>query len=99
GNVDRRAGVGGVDGVQLPPAQRGIQNIVDAGAVGAALAEGDLPDYAGDVNQLDVEARRAAFGGEVADVLRVGLVIAGVVFERLFGIAHRLGPGERVEEV
>ena len=89
----------GVDGSEFPSAHKGIGYGVHAGAVLAALAEGKLVDHAGDVIQLHVKAGGSFFGGQVPDVLGIGLVVAGEILERLLGIAHGLAPGERVEDV
>ncbi len=65
----------------------------------AAFAERKLVDHAGDVDELHIEAGGPAFRRQVANVLRIGFVVTGVIFERLLGIAQRLRPGERIQEV
>src|SRR5271157_23858 len=97
--VDGLARVGGVDAGDFPPAHKRIDNGIHVGAELAVLAEGKLVNDGGDIIQLHVKAGRSFFGGQVANVLWVGLVIAREILERLLGIAHAFPPGERVQDV
>ena len=98
-NVERRAGVGRVDGVEFPSADDGIFPRIQARGVLAAFAKGKLVDDAGDVVELHVEARRPVLRCQVVNVLRIGLVVARVIFKRLLGISQGSAPREGVQEI
>src|SRR5208283_190344 len=65
----------------------------------APFSERKLIDHAADVDELDIETRGTALRREIADILRISFVVAGVVFQRLLGIAQRFRPGEGIKEI
>ncbi len=85
--------------VQFPSSEHGIEHRIQVRSELAAFAERKIVNHAGHVEELDIEHRRAVFRVQIVNVLRIGRLIAGEGFQHLLGIAHRVGPGEGVQEI
>ena len=81
GDIQRGSRIGDVDGVGLPPAENSINHGTPSGAEFPSLAERQFINKARGVDKRRVQAGRAAFGSQVVNVLRVGSVVAGTVFQ------------------
>src|SRR5579862_74839 len=91
--------MGAHDVINVPAAGYRIHNRIQVHRELASAPEGKLIHNACNVVHLNIEAGGAFFLSEVVNVLRVRYIVSGIGLERLFGIAHRFAPGERIQEV
>jgi len=83
GHIQRGSGIGGIDGVDLPAPENPINHGIPRRAELPPLAERQFINKARSVDELRIQAGGTALVGQVVNVLHVGRVVAGTVFQGL----------------